>query len=74
MGVLLSYLGRGTDEWAEENVAGRNSWERLSLNCQDFLLKILPLTAIKIVVVVWQIVSQVCSRGLSRRIMELIVS
>lgn len=57
--VLLSYLGKGTDEWEEENMAGRSRWDRLSMGCHDFLLKVFPLTAIKIVVVVWQIVSQV---------------
>ena len=57
--VLLSYLGRGTDEWAEERSSGRGCWQRFTLNSHDFLLKVFPLTAIKIVVVVWQIVFQV---------------
>ena len=28
--------------------------------CQDFVVKVIPLSTIKIVVVVWQIVYQVC--------------
>lgn len=59
--LLLSYLGKATNDTAEENpetphrVLGQQCW-----SCRRALGKMLPLTSIKIVVTVWQIISQVC--------------
>lgn len=59
---LFYYLGRvisespnqGTDDVARDSV-----WERSSSSCSASLGSTLPLTAIKIVLTVWQIISQV---------------
>lgn len=54
-GSVVNGLG-GQDKDAE--VAHR-TWKQKCWSCQSFVVKMLPLTAIKIVVTVWQIVSQV---------------
>lgn len=42
-------------QWARAN------WKQQVISSRDCLVKAVPLTAIKIVVVVWQIVTQVCT-------------
>lgn len=37
------------------------NWERKFQNARALVAKIIPLTALKMVVVVWQIVTQVCT-------------
>lgn len=59
---LFYYLGRvmsnDLDEGTEE-VARNKGWGQKFSACSSLLVNMLPLTAIKIVVTVWQIISQV---------------
>lgn len=60
-GLLLWYMGRV----AIENSGGsmeiaRGGWGQNGRSCRSFPLKLLPVTAMKIVVTVWQIIYQVC--------------
>ncbi|MEP2386936.1 hypothetical protein [Hyphomonas sp.] len=58
--LLCSHLGnvvKDREEEEEEVSGGFRTQGRL--DCQTFLVKMLPLTAIKIFVTVWQIISQV---------------
>lgn len=72
--MLLSYLGKRDEEWEVEDVAGRSRRERLSMGCHDFPLKVFPLTATKIVVVVvWQIVSQVKKHVFNRGTIQYLI-
>lgn len=65
--LVFSYLGGLVREGEEENnnqdedveVTGR-AWKQKCWSWQRLVVKMLPLTAIKIVVTVWQIISQVC--------------
>lgn len=58
--VLLSYLGTVVHDGAQ---TGRDFdiclWKKKCWSCQASILKTFPLTSVKIVVTVWQIVSQV---------------
>lgn len=59
--LLLSYLGRAEKPAAEENPEiAQRVWNLKRWFCRSSLGNMLPLTAIKIVVTVWQIISQVC--------------
>lgn len=61
--VLLWRLGSvGMGTTGEETEVVHSCWGQDRRSCQIFSLKPLPLTAIKIVVTVWQIVYQVCVR------------
>lgn len=55
-GALLTYLGKGVHDGAEGD---RCLWNRKCRSCRDSLGNMLPMRAIKIVVTVWQIISQV---------------
>lgn len=62
LGLVLSYLlavvnVNGGDEGEQE--VPRGFWKRKSSSCYKVLLTMFPLTSIKIVVVVWQILTQV---------------
>lgn len=57
--VLLKHLGSVADSDGRGAGARRISIQRKCVSFQNSLMKVLPLTAIKIVVVVWQIVFQV---------------
>lgn len=58
--LLFAYLGRVVrDGDGEDTAAARRSWRQKCCSCQSCLVKVLPLRAIKIVVIVWQIISQV---------------
>ena len=66
--LLFSYLGSLVKEGEEEEEdeddedvkLAHRAWKRSCWSWQRLLVKMLPLTAIKIVVTVWQIISQVC--------------
>lgn len=58
--IVLRYLSRVVDdETGELANASQGFVARKCAMFQDSLMRVLPLSAIKIVVVVWQIVSQV---------------
>lgn len=58
--LLFAHLGSVVGEVSrEETGAARRSWSRRCWSCQSFVVKILPRPAIKIVLTVWQIISQV---------------
>lgn len=65
--LMFYYLGslvkegeqEGEDQDEDVEVAGR-AWKQKCWSWQRLVVKMLPLTAIKIVVTVWQIISQVC--------------
>ena len=58
--ILLKHLSKVVDSETGEGADGRQGLVgRKCALFQDVLMKVLPLSAIKIVVVVWQIVSQV---------------
>ena len=58
--VLLAQLVRAIDSGCvEETDIARGSVERRCIHWKTVLTKVFPLTAVKIVVVVWQIISQV---------------
>lgn len=63
--LILSHLGsvvkEGEQEGQHDNVeVAHRVWKQKLWSCQTSVVKMLPLTAIKIVVTVWQIISQVC--------------
>lgn len=59
--LLFSHLRSVAQERTEEDTdVARGFWRQKYWYCQTFLVKMLPLTAIKIVITVWQIISQVC--------------
>lgn len=57
--ILVVNLVRVVDAGAENEEGEKGFWKRKYSTCSNFLMKAFPLTAIKIVVVVWQIVTQV---------------
>lgn len=60
VGLLFSHLRSVVHEGSEQDTGvARGFWRQKHWYCQTFLVKMLPLTAIKIVVTVWQIISQV---------------
>ena len=62
--LLFHQLGRAVSDAPEqgtEEVARSRVWELKCSSCSAFLVNMLPLTAIKIVVTVWQMISQVCT-------------
>ena len=67
LGALLCWrLGTVDNERKEEHdVVPLSAWEQRRWSCQTLPVKILPLSAIKIVVTVWQIIHQVCRLRLS---------
>lgn len=54
------------EEKREEERSG-SSWGRKFQNCRAMVVRVVPLTAIKIVITVWQIVYQVCGWVLPSR-------
>lgn len=61
--VMISDLARAGDDSIDGQARGsctRSSWTRRVRSCRDNFVEAVPLPAIKIVVVVWQIVTQVC--------------
>lgn len=70
--VLLWRLGKVVDEKIDENAdVPRNPAKRRCARYREVLIKVLPLTAIKIVVVVWQIITQVRTQCLLSEESEL---
>ena len=69
--LVLGYLVGDVERAIPER---RGNWERRALNFRDRLVRAIPLTAIKIVLVSWQIITQVkyaalyCQRELQRYI------
>ena len=62
-GLLFSYLWNGVHDNTTEGVEiGRCSWKTKYRSLRASVVNILPLRAIKIVVTVWQIISQVYGR------------
>lgn len=65
--LLLSYLGRVEHDGSEQ---GMDTYQSLWEKCWSYpatLVKLLPHRAIKIVVTVWQIISQVCHYSLPHK-------
>ena len=59
--LVLYRLGIVVRDGAGEDVErDERSWKRRCWSCRVSWATVLPLTAIKIVVTVWQIISQVC--------------
>lgn len=58
--LLSSYLGRVVEDRGGDDLdVARGCREHKCFDWQNFVVEMLPLTAIKIVVTVWQIISQV---------------
>lgn len=55
---LVRVVGQGSGGRQETRMLG--SWERKFQNARALVARVIPLTAVKMVVVVWQIVTQVC--------------
>ena len=64
--IVLVHLGSVVSDESVE--MGQSSWMRKCLSCRASIAQFLPFTAIKIVVTVWQIISQVCPPCLGREI------
>jgi len=62
-GLLFSYMCSTVHDETDEGMEiGRRSWKKKCLSFRSTLVNMLPLRAIKIVVTVWQIISQVNER------------
>ena len=62
--LVLVYIGSVVPDGNAEVV--QSSWKRRCSSCRASIAQIIPFTAIKIVVTVWQIISQVCLPRLGR--------
>lgn len=49
----------------DNNAGAASKWEKKCTSCRDRIVNVVPLTSIKIVVVAWQIVTQV-NEGLEK--------
>ena len=63
---VFVYLGSVVPDEGVE--MGQSSWMRKCTSCRASIAEIVPSTAIKIVVTVWQIISQVCLPRLEREV------
>lgn len=60
---LGSVVDEGEEKGAEQNVeVAHRAWKQKCWSCRSALVNMVPLTSIKIVVTVWQIISQVRGR------------
>lgn len=68
VGLVLADLVRAADKDDSDATCSGGQWERRMSSCRDRVAKVVPLTSIKIVLVAWQIVTQVRRkpRGFSR--------
>lgn len=70
--MLLVSLVRVEDDGVDATVKGRAArtvWESRISRCRRFSEKAIPLTAIKIVMVVWQIITQVSMHRQGAKVM-----
>ena len=70
--VVLVHVGGGVPDESVE--MGQSSRMRKCSSCRASIAQIIPFTAIKIVVTVWQIISQVCPPRFGREISTVALS
>lgn len=63
--LMISHLGSVAHDETEDGIGmAPSSWRQKCWSCRESVWKMLPLTAIKIVVTVWQILTQVAAVNL----------
>lgn len=66
LGVIVLVIADLVRVMGENNSDTGSAWEKKITSCRDRIAKAVPLTSIKIVVIAWQIVTQVNESGVGQ--------